>query len=572
MNMHDAAPSSSCASALEMSTSLSSYNDRPIRKRVCSFDSLEVTESLGFQTHRNDSRHPWTKEEDALLFKTMTKMYGPYLESGEPFAVKWDLVANQIPSNGVRKGKDCRKRWSNSLDPTLRRGKWTKDEDDILLAAYEKYGPSWYKVSSELKGRNDDQCAKRYSEVLDPNTKDRLKPWTREEDLRLVRMINEVGTKWKTISKEFNGRPALTVRNRWRKLLTGVVRGKADADVMSEVDRLTNGNSKLLEQYGVSTTSLDIPSVPTIKTEKSDSDAMEDTADEAKEYPRDHSVKSLNCQYPQQMMSLQANVGENISSTWTYSLHRDVTTLPLPKFNGGFIKNAETVRDLVEYAKLNSVQIVINQLNRPPVPYPGIPANVHFDPTTVTEPGSSIDLFAKRSHHFTRMSALAPFPKLPSSTPRPGSQSREGFPAVHPTQTHQISPADVLNLNSALPSSQIPQTIPFSPGLLALEVTNTDPMHGDGTWPTLEAQFDAPSQLDDHVEGESSSTGLDVFDALDDDIDAELVDSFGMFYNIMSKVQKPENDPGPPRTRHSSVDSILDAWGGGHDFVPFNPS
>lgn len=570
MTMHDAAASGSSASALEMSTNLSSYLDRPVRKRVCSFDSLEVTESLGFQTHRNDSRHPWSKEEDALLYNIMTKMYGPYLESGEPFAVKWDVVACQIPSNTTRKGKDCRKRWSNSLDPTLRRGKWTKDEDDKLLAAYKKHGPSWYKVSSELKGRNDDQCAKRYSEVLDPSTKDRLKPWTREEDLRLIRMINDVGTKWKTISKEFNGRPALTVRNRWRKLLTGVVRGKADVDVMSEVDRLTNGNAKLLEQFGISGISHDKSSI--VKMEKSDAEAVDGLADdETKESPKDYSDKNLNTQPSQQIVSPESNVIKNTSPSWTYSLCRDSSARPFPEFGGGVIKDGKTVRDLVEYAKLNNVQIVINQHNQAPASYSEQAPNILFDPNTPSASGISVNPLAKRSHHFTQLPKLAPFPKLSSSKPRSVASPREVFHAHHPTQTDGMSHKAFSHLNSVQPSSESPQAFHFSPGMLASEGVSTDVIHGDGPWPTLDTQFDN-SQLNRHVEVESSSTGLDVFDALDDDMDAELVDSFGMFYNIMSRVPKPENEPEPTRTRHSSVDSILDAWGGGHDFVPFNPS
>lgn len=69
------------------------------------------------------------------------------------------------------------------LRPHSSEGKWTPEEDELLVKAFEKFGSAWLKVAQEIKGRTDDQCAKRYVEVLDPKTKDRLKPWTEEEDL-----------------------------------------------------------------------------------------------------------------------------------------------------------------------------------------------------------------------------------------------------------------------------------------------------------------------------------------------------------------------------------------------------
>lgn len=41
---------------------------------------------------------------------------------------------------------DCRKRWFHSLDPSLRKGRWTKDEDRIILDAYQQLGPSWKQI------------------------------------------------------------------------------------------------------------------------------------------------------------------------------------------------------------------------------------------------------------------------------------------------------------------------------------------------------------------------------------------------------------------------------------------
>lgn len=44
--------------------------------------------------------------------------------------------------------KDCRKRWLHSLDPSLRKGRWTSQEDEILLSAYARLGPLWNDIGN----------------------------------------------------------------------------------------------------------------------------------------------------------------------------------------------------------------------------------------------------------------------------------------------------------------------------------------------------------------------------------------------------------------------------------------
>ncbi len=195
--------------------------------------TTSLTKSLGIRTFVNKKRRPWKSEEDALLRRSVA-IYGDTRgKSG-----KWDEIASFFND---RKAKDCRKRWINSLDPNLKRGRWTQDEDSALLKAYQEIGPSWYKIAQTIEGRTDDQCAKRYNEVLDPSTCDRLKQWNPEEDLQLIERVKKYGTKWKNISTELPGRTALTCRNRWRKIVADVVRGKR-LDLSKEFD-INEGNA-----------------------------------------------------------------------------------------------------------------------------------------------------------------------------------------------------------------------------------------------------------------------------------------------------------------------------------------
>ncbi|CAF3518627.1 unnamed protein product [Fusarium graminearum] len=155
-------------------------------------------------------RRPWTAAEDATL-RTLVGHFGASRGSEG----RWKDIAAGLEG---RTAKDCRKRWLHSLDPSLRKGRWTSQEDEILLSAYARLGPLWNDIASLIPGRKDDQCSKRYNDILNPSAKNRLSDWTAEEDNLLRQGVAALGHRWVAISARIPGRPPLTCRNRWRTL------------------------------------------------------------------------------------------------------------------------------------------------------------------------------------------------------------------------------------------------------------------------------------------------------------------------------------------------------------------
>lgn len=147
---------------------------------------------------------PWTPAEDKLLIDAVAACGAK---------ICWKHVAKSMPG---RDNKACRKRWIHSLDPNLRKGRWSTSEDAALLEAVNKHGKRWYEVAKDLPGRTDDQCAKRYKEAVDPSI--RRDPWTKEEDDQLWEVFQRLGNKWHAISSTLNGRPAVHCRNRLQSL------------------------------------------------------------------------------------------------------------------------------------------------------------------------------------------------------------------------------------------------------------------------------------------------------------------------------------------------------------------
>ncbi|KAH7036701.1 Homeodomain-like protein [Macrophomina phaseolina] len=147
----------------------------------------------------------WTPEEDAELLRQAT------LQFSKGKAKNWNAIARSIPD---RSNKDCRKRWCNHLVGGLRKGSWDPSEDRRLSIGVKEYGLQWPLVAEEVGTRSADQCAKRWQHSLDPNL-DHSK-WTKEEEEKLLRVVEERGRAWKQIQTlYFPGRAANNVKNRY---------------------------------------------------------------------------------------------------------------------------------------------------------------------------------------------------------------------------------------------------------------------------------------------------------------------------------------------------------------------
>ncbi|KAJ5934545.1 hypothetical protein N7466_004092 [Penicillium verhagenii] len=154
------------------------------------------------------TRRVWSGLEDEKLLSLVQNI-------SDERGGNWSDISRNLPG---RSSKDCRKRWFHSLDPALRKGRWSKEEDEMLLAAHRRLGPAWKDIALLIDGRKDDQCAKRYNDILNPAARNRLKNWSAEEDQYLAAKVQEIGHKWAAISAGLPGRPPLTCRNRWRRL------------------------------------------------------------------------------------------------------------------------------------------------------------------------------------------------------------------------------------------------------------------------------------------------------------------------------------------------------------------
>ncbi|KAJ3184039.1 CDC5 cell division cycle 5-like protein [Gaertneriomyces sp. JEL0708] len=96
-------------------------------------------------------------------------------------------------------------------------GVWKNTEDEILKAAVMKYGKNqWARISSLLTRKTPKQCKARWYEWLDPSIK--KTEWSKDEDETLLHMAKLMPTQWRTIAP-IVGRTPSQCLERYQKLL-----------------------------------------------------------------------------------------------------------------------------------------------------------------------------------------------------------------------------------------------------------------------------------------------------------------------------------------------------------------
>ncbi|KAJ3368960.1 Cell cycle serine/threonine-protein kinase cdc5/MSD2 [Allomyces arbusculus] len=107
----------------------------------------------------------------------------------------------------------------------IKGGVWKNTEDEILKVAVMKYGKNqWARISSLLTRKTPKQCKARWYEWLDPSIK--KTEWSKDEDEKLLHLAKLMPTQWRTIAPIVGRTPAQCL-DRYQKLLDDAERDMA---------------------------------------------------------------------------------------------------------------------------------------------------------------------------------------------------------------------------------------------------------------------------------------------------------------------------------------------------------
>ncbi|KAH6785581.1 hypothetical protein C2S51_038036 [Perilla frutescens var. frutescens] len=87
----------------------------------------------------------WSEDEDNKL-RAYILRYGHW---------NWRLLPKYA---GLKRcGKSCRLRWVNYLKPGVKRGNFTKEEEDLVIKLHAQLGNKWSTIAAKLPGRTDNE-------------------------------------------------------------------------------------------------------------------------------------------------------------------------------------------------------------------------------------------------------------------------------------------------------------------------------------------------------------------------------------------------------------------------------
>ena len=160
---------------------------------------------------------------------------------------KWKEVASFLPGHS---SIQCSARFRR-IKKGIIKGNWKKEEDDKLLELYKKYGKNWSKISKEMKTRTGKQIRDRFLNSLDERVIKRK--FNNDEDEEILNLYKKYGNCWSLIAKNLKGRTGDMVKNRFYSKLIKVkdsknniikIKEEKDNQVVNDCHELFNNINK----------------------------------------------------------------------------------------------------------------------------------------------------------------------------------------------------------------------------------------------------------------------------------------------------------------------------------------
>lgn len=162
---------------------------------------FNITKTQRMLHNKRPMEKSFTIDEDKYLSKLKTSF--PEMKWSEMSCYFNNKSANLL-----------RNHWTFTLNPKLKKGKWEREEDEIITNWVNHNGErSWSKVF--IQGRTSKQIRHRYFNYLKKHSN---VEWNTESENTLLKLYTKHGSRWSIISKYFNTSES-NVKNKFYSLL-----------------------------------------------------------------------------------------------------------------------------------------------------------------------------------------------------------------------------------------------------------------------------------------------------------------------------------------------------------------
>jgi hypothetical protein len=155
------------------------------------------------ESGRYHLRKQWMPDEDRKLLSLVNDSQGR----------NWKKIANLL---GEKTSSQCSYRYQKLITEGSK-AKWNRTEDIQLLELTEKFGNNWVIIASKLSGKTPEEAKQRFTLKLDPKLK--RSRFDKEEDELILRLQEKYGNNWNEISRYFPNRNSAMIKNRYYSYL-----------------------------------------------------------------------------------------------------------------------------------------------------------------------------------------------------------------------------------------------------------------------------------------------------------------------------------------------------------------
>ena len=146
----------------------------------------------------------WSEEEDKKLLNLVNNKKRKNID--------WKKISSFFKN---KKSLVCFKRYK-LINPIVKKGRWTREEDNLLLNLIKQYGNSWAYLSRLMVNRTSKQIRNRYDENLNPLI--RKNKFTDIEDRLIIKLNSLFGNNWSKYINYLPDRSLKVIKRRFLRL------------------------------------------------------------------------------------------------------------------------------------------------------------------------------------------------------------------------------------------------------------------------------------------------------------------------------------------------------------------